>query len=192
MSNKTEIAKAITSTLCHIHLHFNNLLPDYLSSTMCPNNTNYFVNYHPISISTRISFHIILIFSSILHTLPPSDQLIKTNCLHNIWVWPSTYEGYQILGLTTNLQRIWNDNKIIEINFSLSLTTNLWRTPITKKAISSATAYSFSFSNGIHIYPPFDLLNLNTYDLQSLVLKRLTVNQKSKSITYQIKSAYFF
>ena len=31
------------------------------------------------------------------------------------------------------------------------LTTNLWRTPITKKAISDATAYAFSFSYIIHI-----------------------------------------
>ena len=33
----------------------------------------------------------ILIFSSILHTLPPLDQLIGANRLHNIWVRPSAY-----------------------------------------------------------------------------------------------------
>ena len=93
---------------------------------------------------------------------------------------------------TVNLLRTWNHIKIIRTNFSkLDLTTNLRRTPITKK-ISSATAYAFSFSNILHIYPPLDLLHRNTYGLQSLVFKSLTVNQKTKSITYQIKSAYFF
>ena len=61
-----------------------------------------------------------------------------------------------------------------------------------KKAISSANAYTFSFIDILHIYPPLDLLHYNTYGLQKLVFKMLTVNQKTKSITCQIKSAYFF
>ena len=100
---------------------------------------------------------------------------------------PSTYQGHQILCLTTNLQRILNCNNIINTNFSKQgLTTNLWKTPITKN-ISSATAYAFSFSDILHIYPPLDLLHHNN-GLQSLIFKMLTVNQKT--ITYKIKFAY--
>ena len=97
------------------------------------------------------------------------------------------------IGLNIKLQRIRNHNKIIKTNFSkLGLITNLWRTPITKKAISSATAYAFSFSDILHIYPPLDLLHHNTYGLRSPVFKTLTVNQKAESIMYRTRSAYFF
>ena len=77
MSNKTEIAKAITSTLCHIHLHFNNLLPDYLSSTMCPNNTNYFVNISSYQYINQdfISYHLdFQQYSSYLTSIRPINQ----------------------------------------------------------------------------------------------------------------------
>ena len=97
------------------------------------------------------------------------------------------------IGLSINLQRIWNYNKIIKTNFSeLGLTTNFWKTPITKKAIFSGTAYAFSFINILHIYRTLDLHHHITNGLQTLVFKRLTINHKTKSLAYKTKSAVVF